>query len=437
MPISVQIKNNYTRLLYHELILSQGCTEPASIAYAGALCRAQLNLFPEHMKIACSENLFKNAKSAIIPNTDQLKGIAAACVCGAVCGENASMKLEILETMTPERLFQVHSLLENGFCEVTLLNTPEKLHIIAEAWAQGEHALVEITHEHTHVARIEKNGLRLCSGDVVKEIKEINPEDVALNPRDIYQFTEEAELTGRLGELLRTQMEHNVAICAEGMQHKWGANIGNLIADEHADTEKLACAFAAAGSDARMSGCAMPVVINSGSGNQGITITAPIYIYARALRASEERTLRALLLANLMSLYLKGMIGKLSAYCGAVSAGSAAGAGIAYLKGATAEQIAFAFANSAASISGMLCDGAKPSCAAKIACSVYSGILAQKMAMSGNNFLSGDGIVGSTPECTIHNVGNLARNGFVEIDRLILNTMYATLPKEESCSAKG
>ena len=434
MSISEQTRKNYTELLFHELILSQGCTEPAAIAYAAALCRVQLGGEMRQMKVACSENLFKNAKSAVIPNTGALKGIAAAAICGAVCSADAELKLEILESMTPARLAEVHRLLDANVCEVALLESAEKLHIVVEIWTQTEQALVEISHEHTHVKRIEKNGVPLQENSSWRA-EELDLEAIPLCPQDIYTYTEEADLHGALGELLQMQLDRNVAICNEGMRRSWGSNIGKLLTENNADTEKLACAFAAAGSDARMSGCAMPVVINSGSGNQGITITAPIYVYAETLQAPREKTLRALLLANLMSLYLKGMIGKLSAYCGAVSAGSAAGAGIAYLKGASAAQISHAFANSVAAISGVLCDGAKPSCAAKIACSVYSGILAQKMALSGNDFCGGDGIVAQTPEETISNVGELARKGLVEIDRLILDTMYTTLPQQESCKA--
>ena len=417
----------YEELLKTELILSQGCTEPAAIAYVSAVCRQNMERFPERVVISCSGNLFKNAKSVMIPNTDGLKGIAAACVCGFVSPE-AELKLEILRSVTAERLQRVHELLDTPFCEVKLLQSPEKLHIIAEGFAGEEHVLAELTHDHTHIRKIERNGEILYSDDTASAGGSTEELYAALNPADIVAFAETADLSGDLGDLLRLQVKCNVAICREGMTNDWGSCVGKLTKGESDDVEKLACAFGAAGSDARMSGCAMPVVINSGSGNQGITVTAPVYVYAKYLGADEDRMLRGLLVSNLMSLYQKRLIGKLSAYCGAVTAGCAAGAAICWLRGGNAQQVERAFTNASASISGMFCDGAKPSCAAKIATSVFMGILGQKMALTGHDLLAGDGIVGSTPKDTVESVGRLAREGLTDIDNLILEIMYSTLP---------
>ena len=417
----------YEQLLKTELILSQGCTEPAAIAFVSAVCRQNMTSFPERVVISCSGNLFKNAKSVMIPNTDALKGIGAACVCGFVSGE-AELKLEILRSINEERLRRVHRLLENPFCEVKLLRSPEKLHIIAEGFAEDEHVLAELTHDHTHIRRIERNGETVFSDEAAADIANTEALYAALNPADIVAYADTADLSGEVGDVLRQQLSCNVAICREGMTNDWGSCIGKLMKGGSDDVEKLAAAFAAAGSDARMSGCAMPVVINSGSGNQGITVTAPVYVYATAMGLPEEKLLRGLIVSNLMSLYQKRLIGKLSAYCGAVTAGCAAGAAICYLRGGNAAQVESAFTNASASISGMFCDGAKPSCAAKIATSVTMGILGQKMALTGHDLLPGDGIVGATPKDTVESVGRLAREGLTDIDDLILEIMYSTLP---------
>lgn len=426
MSIPETITSELSSLLFRELLLSQGCTEPAAIAYAGALCREKLGVFPEHVRLSCSGNLFKNAKSAIIPNTGRLKGLAAAVIAGIVGGD-AEAQLEVLDSITPNHLPQIHQLLNSDFCEVLLMDSSDNLHILVEAACGLQNASVEICHTHTHVVKIIKNGQVVFESqqDTAGTQSHV-PTDI-LTPQNICAFADDADLSGTLGDLLRNQLAYNVAICEEGMCNDWGAGIGKLMISESSDLEHLACAFAAAGSDARMSGCAMPVVINSGSGNQGITVTAPVYIYARALGVGQDRLLRALIVSNLMAIYQKHMIGSLSAYCGAVSAGSGAGAAITYLKGGTPAQVAHTFANASASVSGILCDGAKPSCAAKIACSVQAGILAHKMAMSGNDLQTGDGVVGRTPEETILSIGHLAKEGLNKIDKLILNVMYSSI----------
>ena len=432
MALSEKAKTAYTELLFHELVPAQGCTEPAAIAYASAICREYLSEFPVKIKVSCSGNLFKNAKSVVVPNTNGMKGIAVAAICGVISGQS-SLKLEILTSITQKSLPEIQHLLASDFCEIAVLNSTEKLHIIVEGSdSRGQVASVEIRHEHTHVAKITKGGATICEDTAYVAADSDISYETLLNLSGICTFACIADLSGELGDLLRRQVQYNVAICQNGMKNTWGASIGQLLTNNSAskvDVDVLSCAFAAAGSDARMSGCPLPVIINSGSGNQGITITAPVYVYAKTLQVPEEQMLRALLLGNLLSLYQKSLIGKLSAYCGAVSAGSAAGAAIAFLRGATADQVSHAFANAVACVSGILCDGAKPSCAVKIAASVYVGILAQKMALSGNNLHGGDGIVGDIPDETIRNVGKLAKDGLGDIDQLILRMMYDTLPE--------
>ncbi len=429
MSIPEKVSSELSALLFRELLLSQGCTEPAAIAYAGALCTEQLGTFPEHVRLSCSGSLFKNAKSAIIPNTGHLKGLAAAVISGIV-GGRSSLQLEVLDSITPAHWPEIRRLLNSDFCEVLLMDSNDNLHILVEAFSGLQNASVEICRGHTHVSRITKNGRIVFESNLDSYISESQISEDILTPKYICAFADSADLSGALGALLQSQLTSNVAICEEGMKNNWGAGIGKLMLSESSSLEHLACAFAAAGSDARMSGCAMPVVINSGSGNQGITLTAPVYIYARELKAGHDRLLRALIVSNLMAIYQKHLIGNLSAYCGAVSAGSAAGAAITYLKGGTPEQVALTFANATACISGILCDGAKPSCAAKIACSVQMGILAHKMALSGKNLLPGDGIVGKTPDETVQSVGYLAREGMRKIDRLILKVMYSSVSEQ-------
>lgn len=424
--IPEKTSNELTELLFRELLLSRGCTEPAAIAYAGALCRDQLGIFPDHVRLSCSGNLFKNAKSAIIPNTNNLKGLAAAVISGIV-GGNASAQLEVLNSITPDHWPEIQSLLSSDFCEILLMDSDDNLHILVEAFADSQSASVEICHTHTHVARITRNGNTVLEHSLDTCITESQLSDDILTPENICAFADEADLTGDLGVLLQSQLACNVAICEEGIQNEWGAGIGKLIINNSATLEQLACAFAAAGSDARMSGCSLPVVINSGSGNQGITLTAPVYIYAREYDLEKDQLLRALIVSNLMAIYQKHLIGSLSAYCGAASAGSAAGAGITYLMGGTREQVALTFTNAIVCISGILCDGAKPSCAAKIACSVQMGIMAHKMAMANKNFLPGDGVVGQTPSKTVQSIGFLAKEGLRDIDKLILDVMYSSI----------
>lgn len=421
MAISNEIMDSYIALLHHELAAAEGCTEPIAIAYGGALCTQTLGSVPETLQVALSGNIIKNARCAVIPNTGGLRGMKAAAIAGAVAGD-ASKKLEVIAGLSPAQITRINDRMGGNYCTVSLLDTTEPLHILMTASAGTDTCCVEIKHAHTNIHRIEKNGALLYDAQNVPEKMDEEALYALLNLDDIYSFVETVALS-RVQDLLALQLHHNIAICEEGLKNDYGANIGRLILESDESIEARACAYAAAGSDARMSGCPMPTVINSGSGNQGITVTAPVWVYAQYLNAGQEKLLRALLLSNLVALLQKKMIGKLSAYCGAVSAACGSGAAITYLYGGTKEQIGSTLSNATVTVSGMLCDGAKPSCAAKIASAVHAAIMGHKMAMKNKNFLPGDGLVSKNPEQTVNNIGYLASHGLVEIDKLMLELM--------------
>lgn len=423
MAVSNAITDSYLALLRHELAAAEGCTEPIAIAYGAALCTQTLGGIPDALQVALSGNIIKNARCAVIPNTGGLRGMKAAAIAGAVSGE-AEKKLEVISGLTSAQIARINELIKGSYCTVSLLDTSEPLHILLHATLGGNTCSVEIKHAHTHIHRIEKNGAVIYNAkDTPGQVDE-SALYALLNLNDIYHFADTVDLS-RIEDLLALQLHHNIAICEEGLKNNYGANIGRLLLETGTGVETRACAYAAAGSDARMSGCPMPTVINSGSGNQGITVTAPVWVYAQHLSVAHEKMLRALLLSNLVALFQKKMIGKLSAYCGAVSAACGSGAALTYLYGGTKEQIQNTLSNATVTVSGMLCDGAKPSCAAKIASAVHAAILGHKMAMKNENFLPGDGIVSKDPEQTVYNVGYLASHGLVEIDKLMLNLMIA------------
>lgn len=422
MPVSKEITESYTALLRHELAAAEGCTEPIAIAYAAALCTKTLGGVPASLRAALSGNIIKNARCAVVPNTGGLRGMRAAAIAGAVGGD-PEKELEVISGLCPAHLGRIKQLMAAGYCTVSLLESPETLHILLEATGEGGGTCsVEILHAHTHVHRIIKNGEVLFSAEDAPAQVDDEAYYALLNLEDALTFAQEVELAG-IEDLMEAQVRCNIAICEEGLKHDYGASVGKLLLETGSGLETRAAAYAAAGSDARMSGCPMPVVINSGSGNQGITVTAPVWVYARFMNVGKEKMYRALLLSNLAALYQKKQIGKLSAYCGAVSAACGAAAAVTYLCGGSREQIFNTLSNATVTISGMLCDGAKPSCASKIAAAVYTGLLGHKMAMAGQNLLPGDGLVGKDIEQTVWNIGYLASHGLVEIDKLMLQTM--------------
>ena len=411
-------------LLKNEIIVALGCTDPGTIAYAAACAKEILGAIPNHMEIYVSGNILKNVKSVVIPNTQNLKGIAEAAFCGIV-GGNPKRKLEVLNTLTMADVEMVRKLVaEENMYDVHLSRVQEPLYVRVEL-IRGEHtSLVEIQKSHLNITKVQKDGKDITRQYQYREcVGEVNGSEYKLKLKDIYNFAYETEI-GDLENLMKLQITHNGRIAEEGMKNDYGAKVGKNYLKLH-EKEKTAvlAAYAAAGSDARMGGSILPVVANSGSGNQGITIAVPIAIYAQKENKSNEMLYRALIFANLLSIYIKRGIGKLSAYCGAVNAGCAAVCGIAYLDQQPLSVIEDIITNTLATISGMLCDGAKPSCAAKIAMSIETGLLSYEMAKNQCRFISGEGIVGKNADKTIEYVGIIGKDGMKEMDSKILEIM--------------
>lgn len=423
MTLSAKMYQNYVNILKEELIPALGCTEPIAIAYASAKAREVLGTLPERIVAECSGNIIKNVKGVIVPTTRDLRGIEAAAVIGAVGGD-ASKGLEVLTGVTREHLEQSKLMIEKGICEEKILDTPAKLHVIIKAFSGEESALVEIIHTHTGIVRIEKNGEVLLNVPYNAEVEQYGKDDFKwMSIEGIVEFANTVNIED-VRETLSRQVEYNTAISNEGLHRIYGANIGLTLLSVYGDDVKVrAKAAAAAGSDARMSGCEMPVVINSGSGNQGMTASLPVIEYAKELSITTERLYRALCISNLTAIYQKTKIGRLSAYCGAVSAATGAGAGISYLYGGGIDEISQTITSTLANVSGIVCDGAKPSCAAKIASSVDAALLACYMTMQGRGFQSGEGIVKDNIEGTIESVGKLAKDGMQITDEEILKIM--------------
>ena len=409
----------YEEALAEELIPAMGCTEPIAIAYCAAVCREQLGAEPEQIEIWVSRNIIKNVKSVVVPNTDHMKGIEVACAAGIVAA-HSERQLEVLAYITAEEKIALKELAESGKIKIHVSEEPDIFYIRVFLAANGQNAEVTIRTDHTNVTSIKKNGATILSKPIVPEEEEAKS---LWRIEDVLDAARHMPLDN-VKHLLERQIEYNMAISKEGLDHDYGASIGKILLRRDPDSLRTrARASAAAGSDARMNGCELPVVITSGSGNQGITASVPVVIYAHALAAGEEKLLRAVLLSDLITIYLKQGIGKLSAYCGAVSAGCGSGAGIAYLHDCTDEQIEHAVENALAINSGIICDGAKSSCAAKIAMAVEGGLLGFDMAMAEHNFEGGDGIVQETADETIAAVGKIASQGMVETDKEIIDVM--------------
>ena len=420
-------KKDYMRCLYllkSELIPAMGCTEPVALAYAAAVAGETLGARPASVKVEASGSIIKNVKSVIVPNTGGLKGIPAAAAAGIVSGD-ARAGLQVLASITPDEIGAIAAYLKEAAFTVEPLNEGHIFDIRVTVEGAGHTALVRIADRHTNIVRIERDGRILRDKETASSGEDGESSDFL--SLDLIRDFVEAPLADEVKGLLKKQIDCNMAIAREGLSRHWGANIGTTILRTFGDSvETRAMASAAAGSDARMNGCEMPVVINSGSGNQGITCTVPVIVYAEDMGADEETTLRALLLADLMTLHIKSGVGRLSAYCGAVCAGAGAGAGIGYLKSRDYEIIENGVANALAITSGIICDGAKSSCAGKIASSVNAGILGYHMAEQGNNFRDGEGIVKGSVEGTIHNVGRLASDGMLETNDEIIRMMTET-----------
>ncbi|WP_312644033.1 L-serine ammonia-lyase, iron-sulfur-dependent, subunit alpha [Hydrogenoanaerobacterium sp.] len=413
--------NHYLAILKSELIPALGCTEPIAIAFAAAKVCEVLGCRPQSIEMACSGNIIKNVKGVTVPNSGGLKGIDVAAVLGVV-GGRADKNLEVLQSITPEHIEETKQLVANGYCKCSLIEGVENLYIIAKAWAGEQSATVEIKSKHTHITKITKNGEVIYKQDDISNTAETGDKSL-LNVKDIIEFADTVCIDD-VSELLDRQIEMNTAIADEGLKHSYGTEVGRTLLEFYGnDVRVRARARSAAGSDARMSGCALPVVINSGSGNQGMTVSLPVIEYAYELGASKEQLYRALVVANLISIHQKKYIGSLSAYCGATSAGCGAGCGITYLHGGRYEDISKTIVNTIGNIGGMVCDGAKPSCAAKIASAVDAGIMGFLMAKKDRVFQPGEGLVQGDVEHTIQNLGRMGRVGMKSTDVEILNIM--------------
>lgn len=414
----------YLKILEEELVPAMGCTEPIAVAYAAAVARKVLGVIPETVDIRVSANIIKNVKSVVVPNTGKLRGIDAAAAAGIVAGD-ADKKLEALAGIRDEQTAGISAFMNRAEITVARSDSDYILDIQILVKNGAHSALVRIAGSHTNIIRIERDGETVFSTPYSEDHAGRGAGREFLTIEQIVEFADCVDIK-EVQPILDRQIACNTAIAVEGLNGDWGANIGRVLLQAYGnDVHNRAKAMAAAGSDGRMSGCELPVVINSGSGNQGLTASMPVIVYAEELKVSKEVLYRALVVSNLVTIHLKTGIGRLSAYCGATSAGCGAGAGIAYLYGGKAYEISHTIVNALAVNSGMICDGAKASCAAKIASAVEAGLLGMQMQMQGTQFYGGDGIVVKGVENTIRNVGRLARVGMAETDKEIIQIMVA------------
>ena len=413
----------YVEVLKNHLRPAMGCTEPIAIAYASAVARRALGAEPECARVYVSGNIIKNAKAVTVPNTGGRKGIDAACAAGLIAG-NPDRELQVIADVTPEQLEAIDAYLQKKTITVDIKPDARLFDILVEAEADGHRASARIADRHTNVVEVELDGQTIQHKALGGESDDSDENEALLNIEDIFDFARSCEVSD-VQEVINQQIDCNTAIAREGLTGRWGAGIGRVILDTYGanDVRVRARASAAAGSDARMSGCEMPVIINSGSGNQGITVCLPVVEYAREIGATKEALCRALVFGNLVAIRFKTLIGCLSAYCGAISAGCAAGAGIAFLCGGDLHLINHTIVNSLAILSGTICDGAKPSCAAKIASAVDAALLGYHMALNNKEFRDGEGIVKKGVENTIVNVGRLGKDGMKQTDEEILRIM--------------
>ena len=418
--------NAYLQILEEELVPAMGCTEPIAIAYGAAKARKLLGELPDQVVVEASGNIIKNVKSVVVPNTGGLHGIEAAAAAGVVAGQ-PELLLEVISQVTPEQQGEMRTYLKDHPVRVEFLDG-DLVFDIQITLTKGERtAKVRIANYHTNIVRMERNGEILLDLPVEADDESGLTDRTLLSMADIYDFAQTVDIAD-VKELLDRQIQCNMAISQEGLTHSYGANIGQVIRASSPAGDPIAKAksAAAAGSDARMGGCEMPVIINSGSGNQGMTASVPVIVYGRETGAGEEKIYRALVLSNLITIHQKTRIGRLSAYCGAVSAGAAAGAGIAYLDGGGYEEIIHTVVNALAIVSGMICDGAKASCAGKIAAAIDAGVLGYRMYQNGQQFYGGDGILSHGVEKTLDNVGRLGKIGMRSTDKEILQIMLQT-----------
>ena len=416
------IEEQYKAIIKEELALALGCTEPIAIAYLAALSRDTLNNIPDKIVIKCSGNIIKNVSGVVVPNCNGLKGIAASVAIG-IMGGKAENKLEVLSNVTQSNIKSAIEYLNKDIIEIKVLDTTHPLHLIIESANEDNIATVEIVDRHTNVVKITKNNEVVFNKENTLNTNTQQTDRSILNIKDIVEFVETADLS-ELTPLIEKEIECNTKISKEGLNNKWGACVGkNLLLYYGNDITIRAKATAAAGSDARMSGCTLPVMINSGSGNQGMTLSLPVIEYAKEWKKTPQETIKALVLSNLVAIEQKSLIGPLSAYCGVVNAACGAGAAITYLDGGTLTQIENTITNVLANVSGIICDGAKPSCAIKIASAIDAAIMGHNLSMHNTVFKPGEGIVKNNIKETIKGVSTIAKDGMKETDQTILNVM--------------
>lgn len=423
----MDMEERYISTLKKELVPALGCTEPIAIAYAAAKAREVLDCLPERVEVRCSGNIIKNVKAVTVPNSNGLRGIDVAAVLGIV-GGNASRELQVLEEIRPEHIQQAKQLLQTDYITCTLQQGVANLYIAVTVYGGGHSAQVIITDRHTNITQI------LRDGEIIYRSAECQKSTAddwsAWSVKSIITFAKTVDVS-KVKDILQRQLDMNSKIAREGLAHAYGTQVGQTLLETYGnDVRTRARARAAAGSDARMGGCSLPVVINSGSGNQGMTVSLPVLEYAREWQVPEDKLYRALLISNLISLHLKHYIGNLSAFCGAVTASCGVGAAITYLAGGDDDAIARTITNTAANVGGILCDGAKASCAAKIASSVDAAIVAHHMSMKGLSFQDGEGIVQADVERTARSVGYVGRVGMKSTDVEILNIMLGQNTEE-------
>ena len=412
----------YVQILKEELVMAMGCTEPIAISYACAKATQVLDHLPDRIVVKASGSIIKNVKSVIVPHTNGLKGIEVAAAAGALYGD-ADAKLEVLSSATREQIEELPEYVQNTNITVQHIEQGHVFDLEIHVYYEQEHASVRIVDTHTNIVQIEKNW-QVIFEDKTTSL-ELKADHSALIMKQIWDFSQTVDIDD-VKEILDRQITCNMAIANEGIHNSYGANIGHVILNMDSDCVKTrAKAYAAAGSDARMNGCELPVVINSGSGNQGITCCVPVVVYAKELDCTQEQLYRALVLSNLTAIYIKTGIGTLSAFCGAVSAGAAAGAGIAYLHNGTYKEIQHTIVNALAILSGTICDGAKASCAAKIASSVDAGIMGYYMYKNKQQFYAGDGIVAHSVDEIIQNIGTLGSQGMLQTNDKIIEMMIS------------
>lgn len=424
--------DKYIAILKKELILALGCTEPGAVGYAASKAAEVLGCFPKHIEMRCSANIIKNVKSVDVPNSRGLKGIEAAAILGIISGKSSD-SLEIFKYVKEKDIKKTQQLISENFCSVFLQKDESNLYISAIVRDEENIAEVIIKDAHTNIVTIKKNNkLVFSKGDNSNNISKDGDNEFEYNGKrydefmtvaGILDFADSADWK-ELREIMEEQVRFNTAIAEDGLHNSYGANIGKTLIEVYGnDIRNRAKAKAAAGSDARMGGSSLPVVINSGSGNQGITIAVPVVEYAKELKIGEEKLYRAMAIANLISIYIKSHIGKLSAFCGAVNASCGCGAAITYINGGTFCEICSTITNAIANIGGIICDGAKASCAAKISSSVDAAILAVEMTKRGESFCVGEGIIGHDIEKTIDNFGKVGREGMYQTDTCIMGIM--------------